>query len=548
MKVLTVSFVFLVVCGFLLIVNASTTHKSSPSSGPSSAKVKPIKLNVDILPPLMDVLEELQLKDYLKNFIKMGVTETRLLLRLSSMDFQMMSYDWPEFTQEKLAGLKEKIASLLELATIHDAPENPELEERRKLHYGRIYLQHGVTSYEYQIASFGSVDPPIGYLHLDAAHSPYACPTSSIDNYMENTLTADQTNYQKRVILVKRGNCPFVEKALFALAHNASGIIIVNNEDKIDSPSSGIGIYNNITDAMLTPLKNFIILSVSNTSGESLYSSVKFHSHNYNNINSFPSVAIVPLKCHTGGKCLPVTKEEQQYNHEVLWGKLRIRSISTKESKTFEFLTSNFGGDLPVNMEYPLQYANPLDLCDLSEGNNTVSSEEEIIETSSKGEGIKLPKIFVAYRGKCRFDVKTLNAQKLGGRALVIIDAEDYPLQRLGGMFPDAGYIGIPSVIVTAEVDRFLASLFLKVEGKISKDDIVIEFFPSKSSDGFDNWLEVAFTEWSEDEKDRLLQLQGLIPKYQETENHDIVSWLNRRIMAIEYGRKKSVETDAAAL
>jgi hypothetical protein len=523
-------------------------------------KPKPtVKLNVDILPPLLDVLEELEFKEYIKNFIKMGVTETRLMLKLANMDFQMMQYDWPNFTDEKLRKLKEKIKFLLEMATVPDIPENPELDIRKKMHYGRIYLKNGVTSFEFQTASFGG-DPPIGYLHMDLSKTLYEC-ASSYENWDQHSKTV--VNYHQRMVVVKRGICPFVEKAITAFRHNASGIIIINTEDKIESPSSGIGIYPNITEAMIVPLKSFSVLSVANASGPSLISSVQFHQQL--SANNYPSIAIVPLKCHTGGKCLPVTTEEEKYSTEVLSGKLRIKNKVTKETKAFEFLTSNYGCDLPVDYDIPLEYASPIDLCHiLSSSNSSFADASNVVMAneiqmtgeaahpippssgstdafSSSGPGNSLSKILIAHRGSCRFDVKTLHAQQyFHARLLIVIDTEDNPLQRLGGHFPEIGSIGIPAIHVTKETGDFLSSL----SEQVSVENIAVDMIPSFTSHGFDNWLEIAYTEWSENDSDRLLQLQGLLAKFHEKESHDIVAWLNRRIQEIDYSRRKS--TDAA--
>jgi hypothetical protein len=47
-------------------------------------------LNSDLLPSLETVLEELDLSHRKNSLVKMGVTETRYLLRLKNMDYQMM--------------------------------------------------------------------------------------------------------------------------------------------------------------------------------------------------------------------------------------------------------------------------------------------------------------------------------------------------------------------------------------------------------------------------------------------------------------------------
>jgi hypothetical protein len=549
---LSLLFLFLGVIVLLFVPSSNAiVHPKKNDKSKSNPPVKPkpaVKLNVDILPPLLSVLDELDFKDYVKNFVKMGVSETRLLLKLSQMDFQMMQYDWPDFTDDKLKKLKEKIKALTEMATIPDIPENPELENRRKLQYGRIYLKHGVTSFEFRTGSFGG-HPPHGLLHMDISTTVYECnPETEADAEKWQTI-----NYHKRMVVVKRGICPFVEKALNAFRHNASGVIVINSEDKIESPSSGVGIFPNITDAMLQPLKSFSVLAVANTSGEALISSVKFHQQL--SAENYPQIAVIPLKCHTGGKCLPVTKAEEEWAVEILSGHIRVKDKTAKKSRSFEFLTSNYGGDLPTDYEYLLQHAQPIDLCQLSSSSPTsfTNPDQEVVEAVAQTSGDTVvpaasnsaaagqpPKILVAHRGKCRFDIKSLHAQQLGARMLVVVDVEDQPLQRLGGSFPDLGFIGIPSILVTKEAGDFIDSL-LAAEGH----QVVAEVTPSRSSQGFDNWLELAYTEWSEDENDHLRQLQGFLQKFQEGEHWDIVAWLKRRIQEIELSKRMPIQTDA---
>jgi len=63
-------------------------QKSSPSQ-PKKAIIEP-RIDTEKLPPLDDLLKELGMSNRIKDFIKMGVTETRILLRLKKMDFQIM--------------------------------------------------------------------------------------------------------------------------------------------------------------------------------------------------------------------------------------------------------------------------------------------------------------------------------------------------------------------------------------------------------------------------------------------------------------------------
>lgn len=467
-------------------------RNNEPKKKPTPVKHQPIKLNVDILPPLTDVLQELQFSAYLNNFVRMGVTETRLLLRLSSMDFQIMEMDWPDFTPEKVATLKQKISVLLTMATITEDKSNPDLELRNKQKYGRIYLENGVQSFEFTMASFGGV-PPVGKQPIVLSQTLGECNSSHT------------TNYHGNLVLVLRGNCTFLEKAKNALSNNATGVLIVNTEDKLESFASGVGIDKGVKEEMVAVLNSFPVVCLSNTSWESLSQAIAFQP-------TLPTyVHVVPLKCRTGGQCLPVLKEEKEVQAEVSWGTMRIRRGKT--AKSFEFLTSNFGSNLPVNQELPILFADPIDAC-------------SPLKPIEGGKGVFA---LVAHRGTCRFDIKALHAHQAGARFLIVVDVEDHALQRMGGMHPEVGLVGIPSALVTAEAGRWLETVATS-----STDLAWIELFPAPDTRGFDNWLEVAYMNWAEDGTDKVMQLQGMIQKFQDTENRDIVSWLQRRLQELE--------------
>ena len=69
---------------------------------------------------------------------------------------------------------------------------------------------------------------------------------------------------------------------------------------------------------------------------------------------------IIPVKCGSSGSCLPVTEEENSVNLEVSSGKIRIKA--SDEVKSFDFLTSTFGGVLP-NHDVSIFLSDPVDAC-----------------------------------------------------------------------------------------------------------------------------------------------------------------------------------------
>ncbi len=381
------------------------------------------------------------------------------------------------------------------------------------------------------------------------------------------------------VLAVKRGHCSFMRKALYAASRNASALIIVNTEDRVDAPASGYGIEKWVTERHMSRAAGLPILSVSNTS----WSKLKFALENSyqpqvlsndndadvdiegENTGVKPAASIpvqfIPLKCggkisksagntgginsHGGGgstgNCIAVEEEEQLVRQEVSWGILRI-SNSIGEVKSFQFLTSNFGSVLPTDLALQLQ----LPISDLIDGNvqgcdvirSVNSNEGEASSTSSTT-------ALVLDRGGCSFQTKIKNAEVAGARVAIIIDTKDEPLQRIGGIQPDAGYIGMPAVLVTKPCGDFLRDSFRKSVGKSA---VKAEMLLSSDDDVASAWIDLAFYAWQNEDDERLLQLQALADKYQNSSNNtvEIKAWLDRQIQAIRGSRIAAIETDGA--
>ena len=82
-------FVFLIttICIFGKIAKAKKENVIKSKSMSDEAKTS---LNYDLLPPLEEVLKEIGFSNRLKDFVRQGVSETRILVLLKKMDFQMM--------------------------------------------------------------------------------------------------------------------------------------------------------------------------------------------------------------------------------------------------------------------------------------------------------------------------------------------------------------------------------------------------------------------------------------------------------------------------
>lgn len=481
----------------------------------------------------------------------MGVTETRLLVRLSAMDFQLMAMDWSGITPEEITRLKDEIAAMIIKATMPDeAPVRPELIERSKLTYGRVYMHNSVQSYEYVQASFGG-HPPVGRFKLEIPKSVLGCSATDSDgNFI---------NYQGSVAAVLRGNCTFLHKAHVAKNANASALIIVNTEDRLESPSSGLGVDKNITDGMVTALDKFPVITFSNTTWAKLHRSVETNRQ----AGASTYIDIVPLKCKTGGVCAPLLEEEKQIQDEVSWGMMRVRSSGTAaqggtQVRSFDFMTSNFGSVLPTHTALELVQAEVINACTPLVEDATKLPAALVV--GEDGEAVPAPEALslspyanravLVHRGGCRFDTKALHAQEAGASLLVIVDVDDNPLQRVGGQQPQAGYVGIPTIIVTAAAGDHLRSQ-LAGKSDVSAAPVTIEVLPASDSAGADAWIELAFTEWSGAKDQLVIQLEGLIQKYTALQKKgaswggEITAWLKRKLKATQEDGKKSIDTDA---
>lgn len=147
MRYLSISWCFLLVFSLFSVI----------SGGRFTPKLKKVetkreilpKLNFDILPPLEDLLIELDLSHRKPELIKMGISETRHILRLKNMDYQMMLIEWDgDHVDEEIMKLKEKSQVLLKIATINEVEEPVKDTERSKLRTGRLYFPNFVQSFE----------------------------------------------------------------------------------------------------------------------------------------------------------------------------------------------------------------------------------------------------------------------------------------------------------------------------------------------------------------------------------------------------------------
>lgn len=467
-------------------------------------------INPDILPQLDLVLEELNMTDRIPNFVQIGITETRLLFELKKMDFQLMLMEWENFSEDDAIKLKQKIDSLITLATIPEKIIRPELKERLLLKYGRIYIADFVQSFEFISASYGG-SIPIGKLLITIANPSTACIP---------LVNGDLTGH---LVFVTRGECSFFDKTKIVQASNASVIAVINNEDRLEAISSGLGMNENITDEMVLAFSNISVISMSNTTLAPIQFAVTQ--------SKTPIFAnVIPLKCGRSSLCQALLEEEQTLLPEISCGKIKIKS--NKEIRAFDFLTSNFGGLLPKS---EIRVAMPEN-----------SNLNACLPLTKSYNGEK-PTALLVYRGNCTFDVKANHTEASGAVLMIVVDMSDPALQRLGGKKPIAGYVGIPSITVTADCGAFIIkSLESQTDNsrEINTLPLLVTALlePHTNSQLADRWIDLAYTQWTEDEKDQLTQLEGLTQTY--TGNKEIIAWLRRKSDEIKAKQFKAIDTD----
>jgi hypothetical protein len=474
-----------------------------------------IDINEELLPDFLDILEEAGMKGRLADLVRMGIVDTRVLLRLKRMDFQMMQFEWQDMTGEMVDTFMEVCGKYAVQATAN-AQQVEEVmtdySERDMQRFGRLVLPHGVQSYEYIQASFGG-RPPVGLREIIFAENMDACPDD--EEGKESAALPRSEKFKDKMLVAKRGNCSFLRKAEFALANGATGLIIVNSVDNLESPSSGVGVDHTVTDKRVMAMKELSVVAVSNTT----WSPLK-HALDVAADHKLPLFAqTIPLKCGARGYCEAVLEEEMGVTLDISAGQIRV-TTSNGESKAFDFLTSTFGSHL-LTSGMELIMADPPHGC----------------SPPSLPGGLK-DFALVTLRGKCRFDVKALTAEGAGARVVVVVDVDDNALQRLGAAPGIGDAIGIPAVIVTAAAGRYMDAAFMA-------GDVTGTLEPSSDRAISEAWIDLAFTEFYEATEDALSQLEGLAMKYENSASLEIVSWLKQKSMKVRGMKVKAIETDA---
>ena len=399
--------------------------------------------SVSSLPGIETVLETLHISYMLNDFIRMGVTDTRLLLRLNAMDYQIMEMEWIEerererervkdakqFTRKDLDALKAYAIQLKEkitetksdakrdrkkedmLSTPHRSDYMSSLQQRRSIRYGRLYIANSVQSYEYVLATYGSLSPPVGpkrltiigsnpekgrtERHFDdeeefSVDNKYGCrptlkkhlspSTSALSSGEE--LNAIHGNGSDTYIVIHRGKCSFFQKSMYMkeVFPNAAGLIIVDKSERVDAPSSGFGVDRSISESMVMQFNKlhenveYSVVAISRSTWKRIERSIRNNALYYD--SSSPSshafVSLVPIRCGAGNTaksmgsgrqggaggggggisgavCRPVLRQEEEIAYEATCGTIQFAagSPAVETSPTFDFLSANVGSTLP---------------------------------------------------------------------------------------------------------------------------------------------------------------------------------------------------------
>jgi hypothetical protein len=575
-------FYFLIFIWAVLLVLADSKGRFDKKGPKQHSKPKPasIPLDVTAVPTIDLILEEAGFAEYKSRLVRMGITDTRLLLRLQPMDFRIMEMEWTDegMQASQLSALQAVVSKYYQQAKDAASAEVAPVinKERAKLNYGKIVLPHSVQSFEFVTASFGGTVPRglhrvqlDDYPHYgcrasgdgssgDRAHAggdsedDTGSSSSSLDllrasfdeelseeamresellkiyDILEkDTMTpgaraqaasqkhvGSDLDLSSKVFVVRRGDCSYLEKAMYAVERNATALIIVNHADRIDAPASGYGVDKSVTLRQVESVRGLPIVSISNTSWSKLSFAATDPFQNPAGVH----VQFIPLKCGgkggiggeghssggiTSGKtCEAVEDQERKVQWEVSAGHMHVRTSSatngdTAKSPPLQFLTSNFGGTLPLFTEVQLIRSVPADAC----------ADLEFHGLHSYPKPIAL----VIDRGGCPFHVKMQHADRAGARLAIIINILDEPLQRIGGLLPYAGYIGMPAVLFTAPAGAYLVDRLNAASASDEPADVIAEIMPASGSSEADAWIDMAFFKWHETAEGKSTQYVAII-------------------------------------
>jgi hypothetical protein len=148
-----------------------------------------------------------------------------------------------------------------------------------------------------------------------------------------------RNNVTGALVLVTRGRCAFLDKAMNVSVANASAILILNRDEDIYRVSAGYGLGEKPINVTLP--ENITVVMLKASARPILWRLAAKEA-----TPAAPHGRLVPLACGEGRSvCEPVTVEEASYLSEGASASGRLVVPATGER--FEFVASTFGGPLP---------------------------------------------------------------------------------------------------------------------------------------------------------------------------------------------------------
>ncbi|GMI24781.1 hypothetical protein TrCOL_g8039 [Triparma columacea] len=351
-----------------------------------------------------DVLKEAGLnRKYKSAFLKNGWDSTpQALRRLSKMDLQGIGMSEKEM--KKMFASIEKMVPVLE-KKVKSKKIDKDLELRKTLNYGRLYVDGAVGSFPFMKANFGG-----------------DIPLKAFEIVFGGNGCKEVNNAAGVMLVVTRGECTYLQKAEAAEESGASILVVVNsdNGDLFSLPAG-----HDLTPEQLDDLPVIPTVLVQQSALKMLQM--------LEDIDPFAKGMLIPQHCTADG-CLPVLRSDRSFlsHFDSSGGLLHVQGLDGDEVK-MEFVASNFGITVPDEGE--LVISEPLDAC----GSVTQTSG-----SAMKGKAV------IVRRGGCSFYEKVLTVQRHGARVAIMVDNEEAgALDRVGVTTEQLGEIYLPVLMVS---------------------------------------------------------------------------------------------------
>ena len=293
--------------------------------------------------------------------------------------------------------------------------EDPTLVKRRTLTYGRMHIAGSPSSFQFKKARFGGELPT-------KAHEIVFSGTADDTNKFGCKVT---DGAEKSFLVVKRGECTYLEKVEMAEKSGAAGLIVVNTDNK--------ALFAMPAGYDMTPQESSELASIPAVLVPLNALDVLVHLEEQ---APFARAALIPLECNDDG-CYPVYKTDFKFlsDNDASGGKIWVTDSGGGEWG-FDYVTSEFGSVLPESGGMVLVK---------SDGGKNWGCEN-VQEDDDDYDG----KILLVERGGCSFFKKMLVLQELGAKLVVLADdAEGGNLVAIGAKTEEVGKLHIPVAMIS---------------------------------------------------------------------------------------------------